>query len=145
MNECFNCMRKFHPTRADQLHCSKKCRLDSYKTNHILILPIKKKWFDIIISGEKKEEYRKRTPYWEKRFKKYFGWGYGATSANTYGWRFLPRSKEVIFRNGYGKDVPEFTAEVTITENTGNTEWGAEPGEVYYVLRVQRIYNKKNC
>lgn len=37
-----------------------------------LILPIKKKWFDMILSGEKKEEYREMKPYWEKRFKKHF-------------------------------------------------------------------------
>lgn len=33
----------------------------------MLTLPIKKKWFDMIISGEKKEEYREITPY--KRMK----------------------------------------------------------------------------
>lgn len=35
----------------------------------MLTLPIKKKWFDMILSGEKKEEYRKIKPYWTKRFK----------------------------------------------------------------------------
>lgn len=99
----------------------------------------------MILSGEKKEEYRERKPYWEKRFKRYFGWGYGATSANTYGWQFPPRKKEVIFRNGYGKNAPEFTAEVTISEKTGNPDWGAVPGETYYVLQIHRVYNKKNC
>ena len=28
----------------------------------MLILPIKRKWFDMILSGEKKEEYRDITP-----------------------------------------------------------------------------------
>ena len=29
----------------------------------MLTLPIKKKWFDMILSGEKKEEYREIKPY----------------------------------------------------------------------------------
>ena len=33
----------------------------------MLVLPIKKKWFDMIISGEKKEEYREIKPYYDKR------------------------------------------------------------------------------
>lgn len=37
------------------------------KTND-LILPLKKKWFDMIASGEKKEEYREIKEYWRTRF-----------------------------------------------------------------------------
>ena len=33
----------------------------------MLILPIKKKWYDMILSGEKKEEYREIKPYYTKR------------------------------------------------------------------------------
>ena len=32
----------------------------------MLILPIKKKCFDMIVSGEKKEEYREIKPYYDK-------------------------------------------------------------------------------
>lgn len=41
-----------------------------------LILPIKKQWFEMIASGEKKEEYREIKPYWNIRFKKIFGLDY---------------------------------------------------------------------
>ena len=34
----------------------------------MLVLPIKKKWFEMIASGEKKEEYREIKPYWVTRF-----------------------------------------------------------------------------
>ena len=34
----------------------------------MLILPIKKKWFDMILSGEKTEEYRKIDGYYMVRF-----------------------------------------------------------------------------
>ena len=39
----------------------------------MLILPIKKKWFDMILSGEKKEEYREIKEYYETRFQNLFG------------------------------------------------------------------------
>lgn len=35
------------------------------KTLH---LNLKKKWFDMILSSEKKEEYREIKPFWENRF-----------------------------------------------------------------------------
>lgn len=33
----------------------------------MLILPIKRKWFDMILSGEKKEEYRDIKPYYDTK------------------------------------------------------------------------------
>lgn len=35
---------------------------------YMLTLPIKKKWFDMILSGEKKEEYREHNDYYFTRF-----------------------------------------------------------------------------
>ena len=39
----------------------------------MLVLPIKKKWYDMIVSGEKKEEYREIKPYYDSRFMNEFG------------------------------------------------------------------------
>ena len=39
----------------------------------MLTLPIKKKWFDMIASGEKKEEYREIKEYYEIRLQNLFG------------------------------------------------------------------------
>ena len=39
----------------------------------MLILPIKKKWYDMILSGEKTEEYREIKPYYDNRLPKEFG------------------------------------------------------------------------
>ena len=33
----------------------------------MLTLPIKRKWFDMICRGEKREEYREPTDYWKER------------------------------------------------------------------------------
>ena len=39
----------------------------------MLTLPIKGKWFEMILSGEKKEEYREIKPYYETRLQNLFG------------------------------------------------------------------------
>ena len=36
----------------------------------MLILPIKSKWFNMILSGDKQAEYREIKPYYTTRFKK---------------------------------------------------------------------------
>ena len=38
----------------------------------MLILPIKKKWFDMIVAGEKTEEYRKSSPIISRDLRIYF-------------------------------------------------------------------------
>ena len=36
----------------------------------MLTLPIKRKWFDMICKGQKREEYREPSEYWRVRFNK---------------------------------------------------------------------------
>lgn len=96
----------------------------------MLVLPIKRKWFDMIASGEKKEEYREIKPYWSKRFGNYF--------IGTY------VSKTIIFRNGYGKNKPSIKCICLLREGTGNVEWGAEPNKEYYILEILEILEVQN-
>lgn len=132
----------------------------------MLVLPIKKKWYDMLLSGEKKEEYRELKPYYTKRFltavQKYqlqkFKDGLCGdkswydcvkqdvgTSENINCETFLECVKThklkmyVIFRNGYSKKSPSFAAMVEISIGTGNPEWGAVPNEEYYVLKIKTI------
>ena len=140
---CFNCGCKFHPTRSNQLFCSESCRI-KYNKKPYLILPIKKKWFDMILSGEKREEYREIKPYWKTRFQKYYGMLYNTTEVkdvdgNTPKYLWNPQSKIIRFKNGYGKAAPYFDAECTIKEDYGKEEWGAEKGQKYYVLQIKSI------
>lgn len=91
-----------------------------------LHLTLKKNWFDLILLGEKKEEYREIKPYWEKRLmgKKY---------------------DRIIFRNGYATNAPQFTIKLkSITQGIGKSEWGAEEGKTYFVLSLGEIINTKN-
>ena len=88
----------------------------------MLILPIKSKWFNMILSGDKQEEYREIKPYYTTRFKKIF---------EMYPNSNIPTGldKQLIgFRNGYGSSRPQFTAVCSLDIKTGKEEWGAEPG-----------------
>jgi len=73
----------------------------------MLTLPTKKKWFDMILSGEKLEEYRNDTQYYESRLDKYIG---------------IP--VKVRFRNGYRKDSPSFIRTVIPHYRRGGVQNG---------------------
>lgn len=95
----------------------------------MLTLPIKKKWFDMIVSGEKKEEYRSPTKYYESRFRHLWQGsliGYDA-------------ERKIRFRNGYSSDSPSIVATVTLDFGEGKPEWGADPGKEYYILQIRNI------
>ena len=94
-----------------------------------LTLSLKKKWFDMIKAGVKKEEYRAITPYWIKRLLE------------------NPEDKErakfksfdrLVFTLGYPKaDETERRLSFKnprIRVGTGRPEWGAEPGKQYFVI-----------
>lgn len=107
----------------------------------MLTLAIRRKWFNMILSGEKTEEYRKINPYYQTRFNNLFGLiivdGLSIPSP-------LPELKkdgiqEIVFRNGYSKNSPSFVARCSLKIGTGNPEWGAEPNEEYYVLKILEI------
>lgn len=135
--KCFCCGRNYYATRSDQLYCSPACRY-KYHHNNDLVLTLKKNWFNLILSGIKTEEYREIKPYWEKRFSNYFEQQYDfSTNPPTIIWG--NQKKIVVFRNGYGNDKPEFSAECTIHEGYGKEEWGAKIGIRYYVLTIHRI------
>lgn len=99
----------------------------------MLTLPIKKKWFEMILCGEKKEEYREIKPYYDKRFKN------------------IMRSSECVYckedngcptflvklRNGYSRESPYIIAIVVLSIGVGRLEWGAEPNKEYYILRIK--------
>lgn len=116
----------------------------------MLTLPIQKRWFDMILSGEKKEEYREIKEYYEKRFRNLFGAITIYPSSI-----FSDRSKyellqgeavpeemrkegiqEIIFRNGYSKDSKEIKARCRLRIGKGRPEWGAESDKQYYILEI---------
>ena len=96
----------------------------------MLTLPIKKKWFDMILYGEKKEEYREITPYYIARFENI------GLLENLF---LTGECAHIRFRNGYHKKAPMIEAIVKLDIGEGRPEWGAEPNKTYYVLNIREI------
>jgi len=93
----------------------------------MLTLPVKKKWFDMIWTGGKNEEYREIKPYWRKRF---------STAGLTFENGMPKAAGEVLFVNGYGNARPAIRATVRISIGQGRPEWGAEPEVLYFRLKI---------
>jgi hypothetical protein len=93
-----------------------------------LHLTLKKKWFDMIASGVKREEYREMKPYWNKRLmcnKKQYN--------------------KILFRNGYGKNAPSLLIEFTgLQSGLGILEWGAPERQEVFILKLGRIISTWN-
>lgn len=74
------------------------------KTKKVLTLTVSKQWFDMIVAGEKTEEYRELKPYWIKRLTINCEVAYDV-AAETYCEKVLYRPyTHVLFINGYRKD-----------------------------------------
>lgn len=103
----------------------------------MLILPITRKWYDMILSGEKTEEYREVKPYYDSRFRHLFDMD---ESGNPTGLD----EHVILFRNGYSCNSPSFVANCTLSKGKGRPEWGAEPGRQYWVLHIQCVLENKS-
>ena len=92
----------------------------------VLHLTLEKKWFDMIASGKKREEYRTIKPYWHKRL--------------------LNKSYDAIqFRNGYQRNAPTMLVELReLLSGLGIIEWGAPEKESVYILRLGKILELHN-
>ena len=114
-----------------------------------LRLSLKQKWFEMTKDGIKTEDYRELSSYWIHRFAK--------------GWNFL-NEELTLWEEGYEMFEP-----ITFTHNimtlgypkstdtsrilklehkgieirTGNPEWGAEPGKLYFVIKHGNIINNE--
>jgi len=96
-------------------------------TIKVLHLTLKKKWFDMILSGQKKEEYREIKPYWITRLK-FDIW-------NTKPFDFIE------FRNGYAKTAPTMIVECKgIRVDMPKPEWSENAKGVCFVIELGTIY-----
>lgn len=99
-----------------------------------LHLNLKKKWFDMIASGEKKEEYRDIKPYWNRVF---------CAHICIKGRFYHPTDVTICFSNGYAKDRRQMTVEcLGLFQRTGKPEWGADPNKLYHTLLIGNIISK---
>ncbi len=112
-----------------------------------LTLVLIRKWFDMILSGEKKEEYRDISEHYVSLF---FDWRESDYTLNQFTqklireeddtplWAYLKLFHDnVIFAHAYSKDRDKFEIEWdSIHIGEGRKEWGAEAGVKYFVLTL---------
>ena len=97
----------------------------------MLTLPIKRKWYEMIVSGEKPEEYREPSEYWLKRLRK-------ARYVQDIPYDYC--GLKLMIRSGYSKDAP--LAIITLSKidmGPGLEAWGAEPGHEYLRLHIREV------
>ena len=96
-----------------------------------LDLVLKKKWYDMIASGEKTEEYRELKAYWWNRLSRV------VETEDHYTYREIIHYDRVTFHLGYAKNRPSMAFAIKeITIRPGRTEWGAENGKNYFVIKL---------
>lgn len=118
-----------------------------------LKLTIKKQWFDMILFGQKTEEYREVKQYWVDRllcagifrndtFKKWF-----ENMPDDVTFQHVVNKFDLIeFTNGYNKKSPQVTLECKGIEiGTGKKEWGAIENKTYFIIKLGSEVSRKNC
>jgi len=97
----------------------------------ILQLTLKKKWFDMIASGEKLEEYRTIKKHWETILYDYYG------KFNNY---------DIIkFRNGYATNAPTMQVECKgISIGEAKPEWSDNWQGDVFIISLGKVISLKN-
>jgi hypothetical protein len=107
-----------------------------------ITLTLHKKWFDLILSDEKTEEYREIKPYWVRRLIGNYQ-QYNDGSVFYRGDYMMPFGvSRIRFRNGYAKDAREMIVEwLGISVGAPNPNWcdHADIGRILFCLKLGRI------
>ena len=111
----------------------------------ILTLTIDKQWFDMIVSGEKNEEYRDIKSYWIKRLTTNCEVAYDV-AAETYCGKVLYRPyTHVLFINGYRRDSPRIEKEI-VSITIGKPKKGLCPDKwldtEFFIIKFKQRMNK---
>lgn len=89
-----------------------------------LHLPLLAKWYEMIESGEKKEEYREDTPYWRARL-------FWNTPRG-----LLPKQyRASVFRYGYTKRSMKYEYK-GVRFGYGRPEWGAPTDRKVFIIGI---------
>ena len=112
----------------------------------ILYLTLNKKWFQMILSGEKTEEYRDIKEFWSRRFCRSYKKGFvsckncNCNNGCLSGGLILKHYDIIKFTNGYGPKMPSFFIELLdIKIGKAKPEWSDNwPGDVF-ILKLGKI------
>lgn len=132
------------------------------KAQKRLVLPMKGKWYDMILSGEKREEYRELKPYWMTRINNWVeangGYhrsvrrraveGHGTETEVMIDFNHERHPIPIVFVNGYCRGARRFVGwcdKFTIGVGAGHPEWGEGEydGKAHFVLHISKVEDFK--
>ena len=102
----------------------------------ILHLPLKAKWYEMIESGVKTEEYRIQSDYWFKRLTHFLDDDFDITKGDL----GIKHFDLVKFSYGYTRRTMTFEIE-SISIGKGKREWGAPTENVFIIKLGKRLDN----
>jgi hypothetical protein len=107
----------------------------------ILHLTLKKKWFYLILKGEKKHEYRIAKAYWVRRLTEEFDLRNGTIRFRHF--------DEIIFRNGYSKTAPTIRIgflgiRYLLSRHSFNESLAPTISEPFFEIQLGKILGTKN-
>lgn len=107
----------------------------------VLHLTLKKKWFDMIASGEKKEEYRDLKIFWANRLCNKIMCDHLEQHLLNIEPNVVFKDFDLVtFRHGYAKDAPTITLECEGIEiGHGLMVWGAEQDKKYFIIKLGKV------
>ena len=85
----------------------------------VLHLPLKRKWYDMIASGKKREEYRDHSPYWTARIR-----------------NAIQADKPIVAAFSLGRNKATMFFDVMVIKavcGSDRPEWG-EPKHLHYMI-----------
>ena len=121
------------------------------KDSKTLHLVLKRKWWDMIASGEKKEEYREVCHYWAIRLldEQYRWYSQNTDYPSDFDWwlfwKLVTKSisfreySKVCFHLGYTNTTMTFNIvemSMGIGTESCKEEWGAEPNKHYFIIKL---------
>lgn len=138
--------------------CTKTAVTYDRMLGNVLYLTLKKKWFDMIASGVKREEYREIKEYWLKRLFMHNDYAIldqqmldevinelnkvKYTTNELYDWAgWSPkRFNFICFRNGYSKDSPEIWCGYEGIEiKQAKSEWSDNAKGYFFTIELGKI------
>lgn len=93
----------------------------------------------MILSGEKKEEYREKKDYWIFRLCDF------DKCLDTNSYDHFKQFDAISFKNGYSKTAREMLVEfISIKIGCPNPEWCDDPSEEVFIIKRGKLLSTKN-
>lgn len=108
----------------------------------MLEVPIKEKWLNIILSGEKIDVYCEMIQFWTKSIIQWLGFPLNQSVEsvlNILRSQGTDKALPVILYDSCGYDYPIAEVMCKLSVGPGKEEWGADPGREYFRFHIVHI------